>query len=210
MNQKEILKMFSGAGAIITDTHVVYTSGRHGSAYVNKDALYPHTGMTARLCEEMASRFKDSDIGIVVGPTVGGVILSQWVAFYLSKIQGKEILGVFAEEDENKNRFLKRGYDKLIPGKNVLIVEDVMTTGGSVKKVVDAVRALGGNIVGCAALCNRGGVTKEDVGNVPVFEALVNIEMDSWEEAECPLCKKGVPVNTNVGKGREYLARRGQ
>jgi orotate phosphoribosyltransferase len=207
MNETEILKILSEVSALIKDSHIVYTSGRHGSAYVNKDALYPHTDQTSKLCKEMAERFADSNIDVVAGPTVGGVILSQWVAHFLSELSGRNVRAVFAEEDENKNRFFKRGYDKLIPKKNVLVVEDIVTTGGSVKKVVDAVKKLGGNIVGCTLLCNRGGISKEDLG-VPRLEALVNINLESWKENECPLCEKNIPINTGVGKGREYLAQK--
>jgi orotate phosphoribosyltransferase len=87
-------------------------------------------------------------------------------------------------------------------------VEDVLTTGGSAKKVVEATRALGGNIVGLGVLCNRGGITPEDVANPPKLFALVNIKLDAWDETECPLCAQSVPINTDVGKGREYLARK--
>lgn len=204
MKESEILKILSEVGALITDSHIVYTSGRHGNAYVNKDALYPHTDKTALLCKEIAQRVKDINIEIVAGPTIGGVILSQWVAHFLSEISGKKSLAVFSEEDAEKNRFFKRGYDKLIPGKNVLIVEDILTTGGSAKKVIEAVKNCGGKPAGCAVLCNRGGVGKDDLG-VPFLDALVNISLDSWDEKECPLCLKGVPVNTNVGKGLEFI-----
>jgi len=206
MNEKEILKTLENIGAIITNSHIVYTSGRHGSAYVNKDAVYPHTEITSNLCEEMANRFKGKGIEVVAGPTIGGVILSQWVANHLSKIEGREIQGVFAEEDENKDRFFKRGYDKIIKGKKVLIVEDILTTGGSVKKVVDALNNLDADIIGCAVLCNRGNVTNKDL-NIPTLDSLVNIQLDSWDEAECPLCKNETPINVNVGKGRDFIAK---
>lgn len=210
MNQDEIMHLFEETGAIIRNSHLVYTSGRHGSAYVNKDALYPHTDITAKLCNEMAGRFAKDNIDVVVGPAMGGVILSQWVAFYLSAIIGRKVFSVYVEADENKNKIFGRGYDKFIGGKNILIVEDVLTTGGSVKKVVDAVRAKNGNVAGCIALCNRGGVRNEDIGTLPRFEALVNIKFDSWDEGQCPLCRSGVPVNTSVGKGRDFLARKGK
>jgi orotate phosphoribosyltransferase len=103
----------------------------------------------------------------------------------------------------------RRGYDKLIPGKQVLVVEDVLTTGGTVKKVVGAVRELGGIVVGVGALVNRGGITAKDVGDVPRLGALINITLDVWDEKACPLCEQGVPINTDVGKGREFLDRRG-
>lgn len=207
MNKEEMMKIFEDAEAIITGSHIVYASGRHGSMYINKDAVYPHTASISKLCKEMAERFKGRGVEVVAGPTVGGVILSQWVAHFLSELDGKNVLAVFAEENETKDRFFKRGYDKLIAGKKVLIVEDVLTTGGSVKKVVDAVINCSGDVAGCIALCNRGGVTAGQVG-AQNLTSLIELNLESWEEAECPLCKKGVPVNTNVGKGREYLTKR--
>jgi orotate phosphoribosyltransferase len=90
------------------------------------------------------------------------------------------------------------------------VVEDVITTGGSVKKVIEVTRALGGNIVGLGVLCNRGEITVENVANPPKLFALVNIKLDAWDEGECPLCAQGVPINTDVGKGREYLTRKKQ
>lgn len=201
------LDIFKKVKAVITDTHVVYASGKHGNAYINKDAVYPHTKDISSLCEMIAVKFKGAGVEIVAGPTVGGVILSQWVAHYLSGLEGRDVLAVFAEEettpDGGKRRFFKRGYDKLISGKKVLVVEDVLTTGGSAKRVVEAVKALGGNVVGCGALVNRGAVKDSDVG--AKISALVNISLDAFDENKCPLCKNGVPLNTEVGKGREWL-----
>jgi len=88
------------------------------------------------------------------------------------------------------------------------VVGDVLTTGGSAKKVVEATRALGGNIVGLGVLCNRGGITPQDVADPPKLFALVNVKLDAWDEAGCPLCAQNVPINTDVGKGREFLARK--
>ncbi|HEY4510580.1 MAG TPA: phosphoribosyltransferase family protein, partial [Candidatus Paceibacterota bacterium] len=196
-------------GAVITDSHIVYTSGKHGTAYVNKDALYPHTAETSRLCRVIAERFADDKVEVVIAPAIGGVILSQWTAHHLSEMNGREVLGVYAEKSEGGDTFvIKRGYDKLIAGKNVLVVEDVLTTGGSAKKVVEATRAIGGNVVGLGVLCNRGGITPQDVADVPRLISLVNMKLDTFDEVTCPLCKQNVPVNTDVGKGREFLARK--
>jgi orotate phosphoribosyltransferase len=207
MNEQEVLQVLGKVGAVIADSHIVYTSGKHGTAYVNKDAVYPHTKETSDLCRAIAEQFANDGVGVVIAPAIGGVILSQWVARHLSEITGREVLGVYAEK-EGDGFVVKRGYDKLLIGKNVLVVEDVLTTGGSAKKVVEATRALGGNIVGLGVLCNRGGVTPQDVANPPKLFALVNVRLDAWDEADCPLCKQNVPINTEVGKGREYLARK--
>jgi orotate phosphoribosyltransferase len=203
-----VMKILADAGAIITGSHIVYTSGRHGTAYVNKDALYVHSKSTASLCQKMAAPYEAQKIDVVAGPTVGGVILSQWVAYYLNQSRTSgETLSVYAEEDiqgDNKNRIFKRGYDVHVRGKNVLVVEDVVTTGGSARKVVEAIRALAGNVVGLSVLCNRGGIKPEDVGGVPIH-SLTNVQLDSYEAPECPMCKEKVPINTSIGKGREFL-----
>mgnify|MGYP001570388706 FL=1 len=208
MNEQKILSMLREVNAIITESHIVYTSGKHGSAYVNKDAIYPYTNKVSELCREIAKFFVDEEVEAVVGPEKGAIILSQWVARHLSCITGREVLAVYAEKTEDGGFIIKRGYDKLIEHKRVLVVEDILTTGGSAKKVIEATRALGGNVVGLGVICNRGGIKPEDVGGVPELFALVNITLDAWDEAECPLCKNDFPINTDVGKGREFLARK--
>ncbi len=204
--QKDPYSILEQVGALLRG-HFVLTSGRHAEAYVNKDALYPHTAETSRLCREMAG-FADLGTQMVAAPAIGGVILSQWVSHHLSALLGTEILAVYAEPGLGDTLVFKRGYDRLIPGKRVFVVEDVLTTGGSAKKVVDAVRALQGEVVGVAVLSNRGGVTREQLGDVPWLHALTVIPMESWTAEECPLCREGVPVNTEVGKGAEFLARK--
>ncbi|MDO8649758.1 MAG: phosphoribosyltransferase family protein [Candidatus Berkelbacteria bacterium] len=207
LSERKVLEILAKVDAVLTDGHFVYTSGRHGTVYVNKDAVYPHTAETSKLCRAIAERFAADNVQVVIAPAIGGVILSQWTAHHLSDLTGREVLAVYAEKSDSDDSFVvKRGSDKLIPGKNVLVVEDILTTGGSAKKVVEATRALGGNIVGLGVLCNRGGITSQDVADVPKLDALVSVKLDSWDEADCPLCASGVPVNTDVGKGREFLA----
>jgi orotate phosphoribosyltransferase len=208
MNEQEVLEILGKVHAVITNSHVVYTSGKHGTAYVNKDAVYPHTEATSKLCEGFAQHFAHKDVEVVIAPSIGGVILSQWTAYHLTKILGREVLGVYAEKDGEGGFVIKRGYDKICKGKKVLVVEDVVTTGGSIKKVIEATRAIGGEVVGLGVLCNRGGITPEDVANPPELYALANVKMDAWDEAECPMCKSGMPINMDVGKGREYLAKK--
>ena len=211
MDEQEVLKILGRVGAVITDSHIVYTSGKHGSAYVNKDAVYPHTKEVSCLCRTIAERFVDCNVQVVIAPAIGGVILMQWTAHHLSEMTGREVLGIYAEKEKavgGDTFVIKRGYDKLVAGKNVLVVEDILTTGGSVKKVIEVTRVLGGNIVGLGVLCNRGGITSIDVGDVPRLTALVNVRLDAWDEVGCPLCAQGLPINTDVGKGREFLAQR--
>ena len=207
MNQdQEILNQLATHHAVLKDTHVVYTSGKHGSAYINKDAIYPHTQLTSELCKKIAENFAASGVEVVVAPVIGGVILAQWVSHHLTQLTGKEILALYAEKSEIPGEFLmKRGYDLLLKNRKTLIVEDVLTTGGSVKKVVELVRPLGADLVGVGALCNRGNVSTKELGDVPVLFSILNINLQAWDETECPMCKNGIPINVSVGKGREYL-----
>ena len=92
----------------------------------------------------------------------------------------------------------------------MLVVEDLTTTGGSIKKVVEIVREAGGKVSGVIAIVNRGDVTEEMVGKPPIFTSLVTLHLESWEEAECELCEKGIPVNTDIGHGKEFAARKGK
>jgi len=194
-------EILAETGAVIIDSHVVYTSGRHGAAYVNKDAVYPHPAQVSELCRMLADAAAADRPEVVCGPALGGIILSQWTAHHLGA------LAVYAEKLPGGELALRRGYDRIVAGRRVLVVEDIVTTGGSVRQTVAAVRAAGGQVTMVTALCNRGGVTAADLG-VPAFSALVTLSLDSWEGASCPLCRDGVAVNTDVGKGREFLASR--
>jgi orotate phosphoribosyltransferase len=152
----------------------------------------------------IAEQFAAAEIEVVAGPTVGGVIMAQWVAHHLSVLTGGEVLAIYAEEEISagaKRRLFRRGYDKLLIGKRILIVEDILTTGGSARQVVEAVMHQGGETIGVAALCNRGGVTAELL-QTPTLFCLTSIPLESFDPAECPLCQAGVPINTRVGKGK--------
>lgn len=195
------MSLLEKVGALITQSHVVYTSGRHGSCYVNKDAIYPHTGLTEQICQAMAEPFLEEKIDAVLAPAIGGVLLGHGVARALSRFQSKNVLSVYAEPNPEKSFVIKRGYDHLIRNKKVLVVEDILTTGGSVKKVVEIARQIPCDIIGVSALCNRGNVTSEMLGFVPVLKSLFKVDLDSWEPSQCPLCEKQVPINRSVGKG---------
>jgi orotate phosphoribosyltransferase len=205
MSEAEVLQMLQNAGVFRTG-HFVFISGKHSETYVNKDALYPHTKDISKLCKEMASRFSEFGVDAVIGPAVGAAILSQWTADHLTELTGREVLATYADKDGSGGFTVKRGYDQLIAGKRVLVVEDSVTTGGSMRKVVDVARACGADIVGAIAICNRGSVRREDIG-APQFESLVTLELDQWSAEECELCERGIPVNTDVGHGKEFLAR---
>jgi len=208
----DVISILKKVGAVLTDDHFVYTSGKHGSVYINKDAVYPHTEDSSQIGRLFAEKFKDKDIEVVAAPAVGGTILSQWTAYHLSKIKGKEVLSVYTEKDRgtlasasDSEHIFRRGYDKLIKGKNVLVVEDLATTGISVKKVVDTVKRTGGKVVAVGVMVNRDPehINSASIG-VPFLELGI-LKADAIAAERCPLCKKGIPINTDVGHGRKYL-----
>jgi orotate phosphoribosyltransferase len=199
--------VLSSCDAVRTDGHFVYTSGRHGNAYVNKDAVYPHTALVSELCAMFADLFADLAVDVVCGPALGGIILSQWTAHHLAAATDRDVLGVYAEKVPDGLE-LRRGYDTLVADRRVAVVEDVVNTGGSIAQAVAAVRAAGGDVVAAACLANRGGVAADDV-DVPVLHSLISLDFTTYDADACPLCAQDVPVDTSVGKGAAFLAARG-
>lgn len=200
MNGSSVVRLLEQVGAILRNDHFIYTSGRHGSAYVNKDALYPHTAATRRLTRFLAEHAVEYDIDIVAGPALGGIILSQWTAYHLSHLKRREVLGIYSEKDPEGVQVFRRGYDELLQGKRVLLVEDVLTTGQSVLALAERVRENDGCVAAIGALVNRAPQSiNADYLGAPFF-ALANLEFPSWLAEECPLCAEGMPINTRVGK----------
>lgn len=206
----QALDILRKTGSIIENSHFVGTSGRHFATYLNKDSLYPHTEETSQMAALFAEKYKDADIDVVVGPALGGIILSTWVAHHLTKQKSKEVLGIYTEKDAEKNQVFTRGYDKYVNSKNVLVVEDFTTTGGSVKKTVNSVKNAGGNIVAVCVMVNRDPkLVNEEFMEAP-FDAIAVYEVPSYNAEECPLCKDEVPVNTTVGHGKKFLEEKAQ
>ena len=202
---KDIVSILKNVGAIITDNHFVGISGRHTPTYINKDALYPHTKETSHVGKLFAEKFKNKNIEVVVAPAVAGIPLSQWVAYHLSNVCKREVLSVFTEKTPEDDQILKRGYGAIVKNKRVLVVEDLTTTGGSVKKVIRSAKEAGGKVVAACVMVNRDPklVNSKSIG-VP-FSALGVFRVPSYEEKACPLCKAGVPINTTVGHGKKFL-----
>ena len=201
----EILDILKKTGAILTNDHFVGTSGLHFDTYVNKDALYPHTEASSEVGKLFAEKYKNIDIDVVVAPALGGIILSQWTAYHLSKIKGKEVFGVYTEKNVEKDQVFTRGYDSFVKNKKVLILEDIVVTGGSVLKVVNAVKNAGGEIVAVCAMVNKDPehISAQTLG-APV-EFLAEFPVVTYSAEDCPLCKNGVPINTTVGHGKKFL-----
>jgi orotate phosphoribosyltransferase len=165
------------SGALL-EGHFLLTSGRHSAQYVEKFRLLEQPRLTSQLCGELARRFSERNVQCVVGPVTGGIILAFETARHLG------CRAVYAERGEGGEGFvLRRGF-QLKPGERVLVVEDIVTTGGSVLQVVDTVRAAGGEVVGVGLLVDRSG-GKVEYG-VPVVEALLELNIESYAPDEVP------------------------
>jgi len=179
LNQDQALDLFRKSGALL-EGHFVLTSGRHSDRYVQCAQVLKYPDYTALLCEEIASRFKEEKIDLVIGPAMGGILVAYETARHLG------VMNLFAER-ENGKMTMRRGFT-LQPGDKVLVVEDVVTTGGSVQEVIDLISNQGAVVVGVGVLVDRSG-GKVDFGVRK--EAVITMEVPSWEPEICPLCKEG-------------------
>jgi orotate phosphoribosyltransferase len=205
MRRNAILTLLHGSGAILKNDHFVLTSGKHSPLYITKDAAYTHPEVSSAIGKLFAERFKLFAIDAVAAPALGGIVLSQWTAFYLSKKKKKEVLSVFAEKMPDQTLSLTRGYDTIVRGKKILVIEDTVTTGGSVLKVVQSVRNAGGIIAAVGVMVNRNPeVITESMFNAPFF-SLAELPVESYEPESCPMCQKKIPINIKVGHGKKFL-----
>jgi orotate phosphoribosyltransferase len=202
---EETRQILLACQALLANDHFVYISGDHGSGWVAKDVIFVDLARVRRLTQLLAAAVKEFDAEIICGPATGGLIVAQWTAFELG------LPAVFAEHDpahrktELRGRFdLHRGYDHLVRGKRVLVVDDVVNTGLSVRQTSDAVKAAGGDVVAAACLVHRGNVDAAGIG-VPEYTYLLEYDIPNWPAAECPLCKQGVPVNTQYAHGQDFV-----
>lgn len=182
MNEAQVRQLLIDTGAIL-EGHFLLTSGLHSPLYVEKFQVLQYPQHTAALCAALAERFRDKNISVVVGPVTGGILLAHEVGKNLGT------RAIFTER-ENGMMTLRRGF-VIHPGERVLVVEDIVTTGGSVQEVLDVVKQARGEIVGVGMLVDRSG-GKASFG-VPT-EALLHLSVPTHQPDQCPLCAKGVPV----------------
>lgn len=182
IDPKDVEALFRDAGALL-EGHFALASGRHSARYLEKFAVLQWPRRTERLCAAIADEARDLAIETVAGPTTGGVILAHEVARQLG------CRAVYAERSESgKGRELRRGF-RVREGERVLVVDDIMTTGGSAQETIDAVRACGATVVGAAVLVKRSD------GRVDVpLHALWEVTMQTYAPADCPQCRAGAPL----------------
>jgi orotate phosphoribosyltransferase len=176
--------IFSRAGAFL-EGHFLLASGKHSPRYLEKFQVLQWPQETERLCAAITESARGLAVQTVAGPTTGGIILAHEVARQLG------VRAVYAERKEGgAGREFRRGFT-LNPGERVLVVDDIMSTGGSVQETIDAVRACGAEVVGVGVLADRSaGRATFDVPLLSLWE----VSIPAYEPDECPQCAAGVPL----------------
>lgn len=183
MTQEEALQVYRDTGAVLQG-HFKLTSGRHSDTYMQSAKVFVDPKSSEALCKGLAEKLAGIPIDMVVSPAIGGIIMGYEVARQLGKPN------VFAERD-NGEMSLRRGFT-IEAGANVIVCEDVVTTGGSVKEVISLVQSMGANVQAVASIVDRSN-GKVDFG--VKFVNLISIDVVSYSADECPLCKEGkLPV----------------
>ena len=185
-------RAFESAGAFLRG-HFVYTSGRHGADYLEKFRVLEDPQSTMKLAAMIAEHFRSFGTQFVAGPTTGGIILAYEVARQLG------VHAVYVERGDRGSRVLRRGFE-IPPGARVLVVDDVVTTGGSVAETRACIAESGGRVVGIGVMADRtAGQTETDV---PLF-ACLSLDFPSYPPEECPQCAAGVPIAPARGSGKK-------
>lgn len=234
LTKDQIFEKLNKHGAIISNSHVVLTPKPdgfyHSAGYFTKDEVFCRPQILLSIANLIALEFNNDKVDMVVGPTAGAVGPAAVVALRLHEMRGREIFWGYAEEKtksitvcpvveglpmpqeqitvvEKGVRVVKRVFPKYIEGgKNVLIIEDVASSGGSVLATIKAVREAGGEVIGVAVVCNRAGITAKDLG-VPKLFTLFDIPIQMFKEEECPLCAQNIPIEMGVGHGEDFYSR---
>ena len=196
LTPREVERIFREAGAL-RDGHFLLSSGKHSPRYLEKFQVLQWPKQTVRLCEAMVEALSALAPDTIAGPTTGGIILAHEVARQMGT------RAVYAERDETgRGRVFRRGF-QLDAGERVVVVDDIMTTGGSVQETIEAVRSSGATVIGAAVIVDRS-AGAADLG-VPLH-ALWSLDIPTYEQSTCPLCASDVPL-TKPGTTPAPMAR---
>ena len=182
MTIEERFDLFKKSGAFL-EGHFLLSSGLHSPQYVEKFRVIEYPEYTEQLCKDIAEQFKNDNVELVIGPMTGGIVLAHEAAKAL------HVKSMFTERVDNVMS-LRRGFS-FKPGTRILLVEDIVTTGGSIFEVIKLIKELGGNIVGVGYLVDRSG-GKVDFG-VKQYP-LVKLDIVTYQPDECPLCNSGIEL----------------
>ena len=178
-----MLDVFKSTGALL-DGHFKLTSGRHSNAYFQCAKVLQYPEHLTMVCSRIAEHFAGKGVETVISPAIGGIVVGTEVGRQLG------VKTIFAERKEGAMT-IRRGFN-LEPGERVLVIEDVITTGGSVAEVIALITAAGASLVGVGSVVDRSN------GRVKLADeqfSVLSMEVVSYTPEECPLCKQGLPID---------------
>jgi orotate phosphoribosyltransferase len=182
MREDDVLGLFRRSGALL-EGHFRLTSGLHSSGYLQCALVLQHPRDAEVVGAALADEVRRHGANVVLSPALGGIVIGQEVARALG------VRAIFAERQAGALT-LRRGFS-LAPGDNVLVVEDVLTTGGSTRETIEVARAAGAAVVAAGAIVDRSGGTH---GLEVPFHALLSLRLPTYQPESCPLCAEGRPV----------------
>ena len=191
MESNKILSLLQNTGGVLNG-HFLLTSGRHSNVYFEKFRILEHPNALDRVCNEMAQIAESKDIELVLGAAIGGILIAGGVGRYLN------VKHIFSERNNGKME-LRRGFS-ISKGQRVLIVEDIITTGGSVFELINLVKDYDAKVIHVVNLVDR---SLNPIDFKVPSTALLNMPSESWEPNECPLCKKGNKLTQRGRTGKE-------
>lgn len=200
----DILTHLQEIGAVFLDRHFVYKKGGHGPGYICMDPIYADPVRLDSMVVDLLDPF-GTGYDVISAPATGGVALAGAASSWLLHRKGARVPALWADKNGKEFVIDRLSFPRGIMGKRVLIVEDLLNTGSSVTGTIAAVEACGGEVVGVSAVCNRGGVTAEDLG-VPRLEQLASVDFEYYEPDDCPLCADAEPIVVDgaLGHGAHY------
>lgn len=177
----DIIKLLEEKGAILKG-HFLLSSGLHSQTYIQMAKVFQYPDVSSFLGKKLASCFLDKKIDIVISPALGGVTIGYEVARHLKK------RAIFGERRDGKMGFFREF--ELKEGENVLIVEDVLTTGKTIKEMIELIKEYKANIVEIGVVIDR-----SEIGVLDVFDvkSLIKLKIETYSLSSCPLCKEGIP-----------------
>jgi len=189
---------------VIQHGHFLLSSGRHSEVYVAKKKLYADLWQTERICRAIALPFINDCIDVVVGPESGGAYIAKLITqLLLRRKPSNNTIAIAARKHPDKTFSVEENKEGLLRGKNVLVVDDIVTTGGTLRGVIEMVRKNNGNVVSVGVMFDRGNVLKkpleEPLKDIHKVFAFISVYYPDWEEP-CPQCKQGIPLSPTPGK----------
>ena len=185
-----ILDLLKDSGAFL-EGHFLLTSGRHSNRYIEKFRLMESPEHLDKICQKMSEQFNADSVDIVLGAAIGGILLSSGVAKYIGK------KGIFTERVQEKME-LRRGFE-IKENSNVLIVEDIVSTGGSIFELIEVVNNCNANVVGVTSIVHR---SMEDISFDCPYKPLLNYPVESWDANEIPDWLEKTPITVHGRSGK--------